>query len=646
MKYIKKHALLLAFSLLSITGFSQSFDEIIKTVASDRGAGDYFGYSVSISGDYAIVGANEEDEDTAGANLLGGAGSAYIFERDGSGNWSEKQKIVASDRGAGDYFGWSVSISGNYVIVGAIHEDHDSAGANLLNSAGSAYIFERDGSGNWSEKQKIVASDRDAHDNFGYSVSISGNYAIVGAHSEDHDTAGLGSLDRAGSGYIFERDGSGNWIEQQKIVASDRGVEDHFGYSVSISGSYAIVGAYNEDHNVAGVDSLRNTGSAYIFERDGSGNWIEQQKIVASDRGRGDNFGISVSISGDYAIVGAYYEDHDTSGLDSLNAAGSAYIFERDGSGNWIEQQKIVASDRGVDDSFGNSVSISGDYAIVGAFYETHDTAGANPISYAGSAYIFERDGSGNWSEQQKIVASDREDSDVFGVSVSISGGYTIVGAYLEDHDTAGANLLVDAGSAYIFGTCMPTISTFNVTATQCTGYTLPSGDSTYTTVGTYTINDTINNAGGCDSVMTITITVLPIPTATIDTTINTGESITVGTSTYSTTGTYIDTLTNGQNCDSIITTNLSVINGVNSSLLNGLSVYPNPTEGNFLLEFESIQEHLSVQLFSIEGQLISTKTVRNSKRVGLFIDQPADIYFLNVTDQNDSKVVLKIIKK
>jgi len=202
----------------------------------------------------------------------------------------------------------------------------------------------------WLETQKAVASDRAADDGFGASVSISGNYAIVGAHSEDHDTIGGNTMTDAGSAYILERNGSGNWSQVQKIVASDRAADDRFGASVSISGNYAIVGAHSEDHDTMGGNTMTDAGSAYIFERDSTGKWNQLQKIVASDRAVVDNFGNSVSISDNYAIVGAYREDEDTAGGNTLGAAGSAYVFERDGSGNWNQVQKITATDRAVGD--------------------------------------------------------------------------------------------------------------------------------------------------------------------------------------------------------------------------------------------------------------------------------------------------------
>ena len=146
---------------------AQDFNQAIKAVAADRGHNDYFGWSVAISGNYAIVGARLEDENATGGNTLTDAGSAYIFERDGSGIWTQVQKIVAADRAASDHFGTSVAISGNYAIVGANLQMKMPRAGNPITSAGAAYIFERDGSGTWVQMQKIVAADRAVTDLFG-----------------------------------------------------------------------------------------------------------------------------------------------------------------------------------------------------------------------------------------------------------------------------------------------------------------------------------------------------------------------------------------------------------------------------------------------------------------------------------------------
>jgi len=364
-----------------------------KLFAAAGAAYDQFGASVSVSGDLAIVGADMGDGSVADS------GSAYIFQWDGT-SWVQQQKLLASDGWAGDGFGRSVSISGDLAIVGAWGDD-DNGG-----SSGSAYIFEWDGT-SWVEQQKLFASDGVAGDMFGLSVSISGDLAIVGAEGDDDNGTW------SGSAYVFRWDGT-SWVQQQKLLASDGAIADEFGWSVSItsaladpeSGDYAIVGTYYDD------DSGESSGSAYIFKWDGT-SWFEQQKLLASDGDIGDHFGHSVSISGDQAIVGARGDD-DNGGRHS----GSAYVFKRAGT-SWVEQQKLFASDGAAGDWFGVSASISGDYCVVGAW---------NNGAKQGSAYIFKWDKT-NWVEEQKLLASDGAVGDCFGSSVSVSGAYAVVGA-------------------------------------------------------------------------------------------------------------------------------------------------------------------------------------------------------------------------
>ena len=391
--------------------------QFAKLVASDGGASNYFGYSVSISsdGNTAIIGARSDDDKG------NGSGSAYIFVRNGN-IWNQQAKLLASDGAAGDYFGWSVSISsdGNTAIIGARGDDDKGS------DSGSAYIFVRNGN-IWNQQAKLLASDGVTGDQFGWSVSISGdgNTAIIGARADD-DKGG-----DSGSAYIFIKNGT-TWTQQAKLVASDGAAGDYFGWSVSISsdGNTAIIGAYWDDDK--GTDS----GSAYIFARNGN-IWNQQAKLVASDGAAGDQFGYSVSISSDgsTAIIGAYMDDDK--GTDS----GSAYIFTRNGN-IWNQQAKLVASDGAAYDYFGWSVSISsdGNTAIIGARLD--DDKGGD----SGSAYIFVRNGN-IWNQQAKLVASDGYDYDFFGQSVSISsdGNTTIIGAYMDD-DKGG-----NSGSAYIF---------------------------------------------------------------------------------------------------------------------------------------------------------------------------------------------------
>ena len=391
----------LVFSCLSIS--PAQADELAKLLPLDGAYEDYFGRSVSIDGEYAVVGAHYDDDNGYQS------GSAYIFKRGGTA-WLQQAKLTASDAYENDYFGWSVSIDGDYAIVGARYDDDNGS------DSGSAYIFKRDGEA-WSQQAKLTASDGYSNDNFGISVSIDGEYAVIGAHFDDDN----GSA--SGSAYIFKRDGT-TWSQQAKLKASDGYSSDWLGYNVSVDGEYAVVGAHGDDDNGS------SSGSAYIFKRDGT-TWSQQAKLLASDGAYRDYFGAGVSIDGEYAIAGAWGD------ADNGSNSGSAYIFKRDGTA-WSQQAKLKASDGAYDDLFGDSVSINGEYAIVGAWRD--DDNGLN----SGSAYIFERDGTA-WSQQAKLLASDGYSGDLFGFSVSIDGEYAIVGAWGDDDN--GAN----SGSAYIF---------------------------------------------------------------------------------------------------------------------------------------------------------------------------------------------------
>jgi len=380
-----------------------------KLTAADGEFEDSLGTSVSISGDYAIVGAPQDDDNGRSS------GSGYVFQRGAGGVWTQDGKLTASDGATADGFGKAVAISGDYVVVGA-HGDDDDNGDN----SGSAYIFERSGGGAWVQEPKLTASDGAADDRFGTSVSISGDYAVIGS-PQDADKGAF-----SGSAYIFDRSADGTWMQGPKLMASDGTSLDMFGQSVSIDGDRAVIGAWGGDGNVG------DSGSAYVFERDPGGTWVEQAKLVASDGARLDGFGHSVSISGDYAIVGAFADD------DNGSNSGSAYVFERGVGGTWTQKAGLLASDGQKGDLFGLSVSISGEHAVVGAW--GNEDKGDN----SGSAYLFERGADGTWSQQQKLVLFDGAADDKFGysVSISISDGRAIIGATSDDGQ----------GSAHIYG--------------------------------------------------------------------------------------------------------------------------------------------------------------------------------------------------
>ena len=341
-----------------------------------------------------------------------GAGAAYVFVRSG-GVWTQQQKLIASDGAANDNFGFSVAIDGDTALIGAVLANN-SSGVN----AGAVYVFTRN-AGVWTEQQRLQASDVALNDLFGNAVSLDGDTTVIGSDADDDGGSG------SGSAYVFTRS-AGIWTQQQKLTASDAAAGDNFGASVSLDGTTVMIGARNDD-----LPGKTNAGSAYVFIRNGN-TWIQQQKLTASDAAASDGFAF-VGLSGDTAIIGA--DGNDGNG----NNAGAAYIFTRS-NGVWTQQQRLNASDAAADDGFGAGVCVDGDTAIVSA-YIGNNSSGLD----SGAAYVFTRSGT-FWTQQQKFAASDGAANDHFGLALAISGGTVIIGAADDDHPGA-----TDAGSAYIF---------------------------------------------------------------------------------------------------------------------------------------------------------------------------------------------------
>ncbi len=374
-----------------------------KILSSDGDIEDYYGGAVAISSDGSTVVVGSRNNDDGGEN----SGSAYIYHWS-NGVWGET-KLVASDAIADDFFGSSVSVSstGMTVIIGSGYNDATGS------RSGAVYIYKWDGS-NWLET-KLVGSNTIGYDYLGLSVSISedGLSFIAGAPGAN----GIG--DYNGAAYIYKWDGT-NWLESI-IIASDRDTDDEFGSSVSMSGdgNSVLIGTPGEE---------TRTGSVYIYRLSGA-SWVET-KLTASDGDVANNFGGSTSISytGDQIVVGAA----------GNNNMGAIYFYEWN-SPVWIEK-KITASNITPHDDFGNALAMSldGTSILVGSRRSDYG------FGDTGSAYLYQRDG-GNWIESE-IFADDRGSVDHFGTSVSMSdsGKTIVIGSYDDDN---GDN----SGSAYIF---------------------------------------------------------------------------------------------------------------------------------------------------------------------------------------------------
>ena len=442
------------------TNYFTKIELLINAITNTNWANwDFSGVNLSYLN---LSGYNFKDANLSGSVLIGANTNGVNFTRtDLTAALINLHKGIATDGEATDYFGVSVSIDGKTAIIGATGDDNNGV------DSGSAYIFTHNGD-RWSQQTKLNHNDGASGDNFGRSVSINGDTAIVGAYLDDDNG------NNSGSAYIFTRSGD-HWSQQTKLTNNDGTADDYFGYSVSINGDTAIVGAYLDDDN--GVDS----GAAYIFTRS-SDHWSQQTKLTNNDGTADDYFGYSVSINGDTAIVGAYRDD------DNGNNSGAAYIFTRNGD-HWSQQTKLTNNDGTADDYFGYSVSINGDTAIVGAYRD--DDNGNN----SGAAYIFTRNGD-HWSQQTKLTNNDGTADDYFGYSVSINGDNTvIVGAYRDDDN--GNN----SGAAYIFtrnnlGWFQRTkLTEDNGASSDYLGYSV-SINGKMAIVGAYQDDDNGNNSG------------------------------------------------------------------------------------------------------------------------------------------------------
>jgi hypothetical protein len=331
-----------------------------RLIAADGRGPDYFGWSVAISDSTAVVGAVLKY-----SGIPGNVGAAYVFVRSG-GVWTKQAKLIASD---GYLFAFSVAISESTIVVGSPFN-------------GAAYVFVRSGTA-WSQQAKLSASGG----NFGISVAISGSTAVVGADAVNSNT---------GAAYVYERSETA-WTLRTVLSAADGAANDYFGFSATLTGATAVVGA---------VEKNSGAGAAYVFVGSGA-TWSQQAELTASDAAAGDEFGNSVAFSGSTVLVGARSKSSRT---------GAAYVFVRAGT-TWSQQAKLTASD-GAGYEFGNSVAISGSTVVV---------ASPNTSSGTGAAYVFEGSGA-SWSQLAKLAPC-RVAGGGCGFSAAVTGSTVVEGA-------------------------------------------------------------------------------------------------------------------------------------------------------------------------------------------------------------------------
>jgi hypothetical protein len=418
-------------------------------VGSNTKTSDEFGYSSAISGNTLVVGALNEDGGSAGINgnqnnsSAIDSGAVYVFVNDGGG-WTQQAYIKASNPDSLDYFGYSVAISGDTIVVGALGEASSASGVdgnqnnNSLPRSGAAYVFVRQGS-TWTQQAYLKASNPDEYDDFGTTVSISGDTVVVGAELESSNAQGINgnqsnnSAGGSGAAYVFVRQDS-TWTQQAYLKASNAALYDEFGYDVSISGDSIVVGANQENSCSSGVDgdqdqskcSRIESGAAYVFVRSGT-DWSQQAYLKASNPAVWVEFGRSVAISGDSIVVGSIGADGGSSGVNgnpgpnSVPGSGAAYAFFRSGT-TWSQQAYLTSAQPVANDWFGSSVDISGDLIVVGIPFE--DSSAED----SGGAYVFTRTGT-TWSRKELIKAAQPLQYGLLGWAVSAADDMLLIGA-------------------------------------------------------------------------------------------------------------------------------------------------------------------------------------------------------------------------
>jgi len=413
---------------------------------------DYVGNGIALSGNTLAIGVIGDDSDSSWDdenNDSNNVGAVYVFVRDNDNNWSQEAYLKATIRGSGDMFGSSVALDGDTLVVGAVGEDSGFSGSpsnNGANNSGAVYVFTRDNS-NWSQQAYLKASNIDAYDEFGVSVTISSDTLAIGALEDSNARSINGdqtnnSRALSGAVYVFVRDNE-SWSQQAYIKASNANIQDRFGISISLNANTLAVGANQKNASSTG------SGSAYIYTRSNV-TWSEQAIITASNAEGGDLFGKAVSVYKDTLIVGAPGESSASTTIDTgtddntAGSSGAAYVFTRSGL-NWTQQAYLKASNAETGDGFGTSVSISANALVVGAYSEDSASTGVNSdqtdnsASISGAAYVFIRDGE-DWAQHAYLKASNNEAADLFGVNVAISGETISVGSRQEDSSANGIN--------------------------------------------------------------------------------------------------------------------------------------------------------------------------------------------------------------
>ncbi len=465
--------------------------------------GDEFGFAIAADGDTIAVGAHLEDSSSAGID--GGqdndnaidSGAVYVYRRR-DGAWAEEAFIKASNTDAFDEFGRTLVIEDNVLVVGAPFEASNGVGvdgdqiSDGLEAAGAVYIFRRVGN-TWRQEAYIKPRDPKELALFGWHVALDDEVLVVGAPGVFSVFPGDPINDVApnqGAAYVFRYDGS-TWVEETVLQASNGEPSDQFGFQVSVNDDYVAVSAVGEASGVGGdaPDPLDNSkpmsGAVYVFEYQQDATWQETAYLKAGAPDgpltppvfpdcfqffecEGDRFGARVALDDETLVVGAYLEDSAANQVDgdavnnAARNAGGAWVFRRDGAGNWAQEAYLKPSNAEADDLFAQYLGIAGDLIAVAANGESSGARGVggdpdnDDSPSAGAVYLFRRQGT-TWQQIEYIKAANAESTDNFGVNTVLTDSMLVVGAVWESGGSSGLdadpedNNAPRSGAFYVF---------------------------------------------------------------------------------------------------------------------------------------------------------------------------------------------------
>ena len=594
---------------LNDAGLLEETDYISPSELEDN---DHFSYSVAVTDDQIFIGAIKHSYDPTNTIRSGASGAIFIADLIEENNSIPEEvfvgpedKFVPNDRDSHDDFGTAIAISGDFAIVGADREDHDANDANKLSNSGSAYILGKNQYGYWNEVQKLIPSDREDKDFFGQAVDIDGDYAVIGSFNRVNKNDG--------AAYVFKKGANDVWVETDKLIIPNAATNPNFfGASVAISGDVIAIGA-PEETVVENGQTLSKAGKIYVFEKDGFGNWIFATELVSSDIATKDRLGFSVDIDDNNIIAGAYFNNPQSNG-SNINDGGAAYIFSKQ-NGSWVESQKLIANNAFHADYFGYDVSIDGDVAVVGAYGQDQGLFDITKEERAGGAYIFKNE-NGTWSQVQELIADDREADDRFGSSVAINGSNILIGAYGDNKPgsilTNGSN---KAGAAYAYHT-----SDFNQWSLirKINSDFREEGDEFGKSVALYG-EDIIIGAPGEE-----------------EDRIQDNEKDRAGAVYFYNISTtpFAKTAFDNDNTTGI------------EKLSNTVKAFPNPIENQLTIQLDNVADKIDIQVINLNGQVVEQLLIENQSQVQLQLEHlTAGVYIVKVNTDTVSNVI-QVVKK